>query len=45
MTAYTRVITKDGDADVAVRKVEDGEEVEDVDMATRIWEGKLLPHA
>ena len=41
MTACTRTITKDADEDVAMRRVEDAEDMEnvDVDVANKIWEG------
>ena len=46
MTSSTRVTTKDGDVDVAVHKVEEGDEVEDADMgmAIRIWDGGSYCH-
>ena len=42
MTTCTRATTKDGDADVAVYKLEEEVEVEDVDLARGIWEGAAI---
>ena len=42
MTLCTRVITKDVDEDMAMRKIENKEEMEDVDVATKIWEGAAI---
>ena len=42
MTTYTRTAIKDGVADVAVHKVEEELEMEDVDVARRIWEGAAI---
>ena len=42
MTVCIRIITKDADKDVYVRKVEDSKDMEDVDVATKIWEGGII---
>ena len=42
MTTCTRTTTKDGNADVAVHKVEEEAEVKDVDVARIIWEGAVI---
>ena len=42
MTTCTRTTTKVGDADVALHKVEGEVEMEDVDVASRIWEGAAI---
>ena len=42
MTTCTRTTTKVGDAHVAVHKVEGDVEMEDVDVASRIWEGVAI---